>query len=452
MKNKIISPVLLLFVFSIAAFAQKETPPEGGRPKDFNLPTKNTKSLPNGLGAVLVQYGETPKVTIRAITKAGNLHEAEQETWLGDLTGQMLREGAAGMDNQAIARKAAGMGGEISVGVSRTETTVSISVLSEFVPEAIQLVSDVLTRPAFPQSEIARLKNDLKRELKVQKSVPQNQASEKFAALVYPNQPYSRMFPTEQMLESFDVAKVKAFYDANFGARRSKIYVVGKFGESAAMQSIEKAFGSWKEGPAVQYPEANPNSKKQTGTVERPDAPQTTIVLGLPVIPPSNPDYISLRVANALLAGSFGSRITRNIREDKGYTYSPSGVLQPGIGTAVWYELADVTSEHTADALKEIEKEITRLQNEPPSPEELKGIQNYVAGVFVLQNSTQSGIIAQLHFQDLHGLPDDYLSTFVKKVYTVTPEKVQQLVKSHITPDKMTLVMVGDKKYIAAQP
>lgn len=448
MKSKILSLFLFFFIAILPAFAQKQEPPEGGKPKDFNLPPKNVNALPNGLGAVLVQYGETPKVTISAIVKTGNLHEGPQEIWLADLTGEMLREGAAGMDFQTIAQKAAGMGGEVSVGVSRTETSVSISVLSEFVPEAIQLVADVLTRPTFPESEVARLKNDLKRELNVQKSVPQNQASEKFAALVYPDQPYSRMYPTEQMLDSFDIAKVKTFYDSNFGARRTKVYVVGKFSEQPALQAIEKTFGSWKEGPSVSYPEANPSMKKQTGTIERADAPQTTILVGLPVIGPSHADYIALRVANALLAGSFGSRITRNIREDKGYTYSPSGVLQPGVGTAVWYELADVTSEHTAAALKEIEKEITRLQTEPPAAEELKGIQNYVAGVFVLQNSSQPGIIAQLHFQDLHGLPDNYLSTFVQKVHAVTPEKVQELVKSHIAADKMTLVMVGDKKYV----
>lgn len=451
MKRTIISTVSLFFVVVILVFAEQQAPPEGGKPKDFNLPAKKSKTLDNGLGMVLVPYGEMPKVTVSAIVKTGNLHEGPQETWLADLTGNMLREGAVGMNFQTIARKAAAMGGEISVSVSRTETIVSISVLSEFVGQAIQLVADVLTRPDFPGSEVARLKNDLKRELNVQKSVPQNQAREKFVALIYPDQPYSRIFPTETMLESFDNAKIKNFYNTNFGAQRTKVYVVGKFAEQTAMTAVEKAFAEWRTGPAVKYPDAKPSEKKQTGAIERAGAPQTTILLGLPVIAPSNPDYISLRVANALLGGSFASRITRNIREDKGYTYSPSGVLQAGVGTALWYELADVTSEHTAAALKEIEKEINLLQNEPPSADELKGIQNYVAGVFVLQNSSPSGIIGQLQFQDLHGLPDDYLATYVQKVHAVTPKKVQELVKSQFPNDKITLVMVGDKKYISIQ-
>jgi predicted Zn-dependent peptidase len=103
-------------------------------------------------------------------------------------------------------------------------------------------------------------------------------------------------------------------------------------------------------------------------------------------------------VTNALLGGSFGSRITSNIRENKGYTYSPSSSILNRRGAAVWTEAADVTSEHTVDALQEIEKEIRRLQDEPPSKEELKGIQNYLAGIFVLQNSTRMALSVNCSF------------------------------------------------------
>ncbi|HSP07734.1 MAG TPA: pitrilysin family protein [Acidobacteriota bacterium] len=446
--------IFLIFLFALCSlplFAEKETPPEGGKPKDFQLPAKQTKTLANGLGAVLVPYGTTPKATVSVIVKTGNLHEGAQQVWLAELTAQTLKEGAAGMDTKAIARKAAAMGGEINVQIGPEDTRISGSVLSEYTPDLIRLLADVVTRPSFPESEVERVKKDMKRDLSVQKAVPQAQALEKFTALMFGDHPYGRQFPTEEMLDSYNTDRVKAFYGANFGAVRTKVYVVGKFDSPKAMTAIEQSFGSWIRGPEVSYPPAKPSHLAQKATVERAGAPQTTIMFGTPVIDPSNPDYVALRVANALLGGSFGSRITRNIREDKGYTYSPSGVLQAGYRTAYWYELADVTSEHTADSLREIQKEIERLQNEPPSAEELKGIQNYVAGVFVLQNSSQQGIIAQLHFQDLHGLGDDYLSNYVKKVYAVTPEKVQQLIRDQIKKDEMTLVMVGDSKQIEAQ-
>jgi predicted Zn-dependent peptidase len=156
-------------------------------------------------------------------------------------------------------------------------------------------------------------------------------------------------------------------------------------------------------------------------------------------------------VTNSLLGGSFGSRITSNIREDKGYTYSPFSTVQNIKGSSVWYEQADVTSEHTVDALLEIEKEIKKLQIESPTKEELEGIQNYSAGIFVLQNSTPAGIIGQLNFIDLYGLDDSYLTNYVKNIYSVTPEDVTRMTKKYIDYDKMVKVMIGDKTSVQQQ-
>ena len=156
-------------------------------------------------------------------------------------------------------------------------------------------------------------------------------------------------------------------------------------------------------------------------------------------------------VTDALLGGSFGSRITTNIREDKGYTYSPYSSILNRRGVSVWTESADVTSEHTIAALQEIEKEIKRLQDEPPSAEELKGIQNYLAGIFVLQNSSPGGIIGQLQFLDKHGLPDSYLTSFVKNINSITPQQVSDITKKYLDYKKMLVVMVGDERAIKKQ-
>jgi len=174
-------------------------------------------------------------------------------------------------------------------------------------------------------------------------------------------------------------------------------------------------------------------------------------MVGMPVITPNNKDFVPLLVANSLLGGSFGSRITSNIREDKGYTYSPFSSVTNRIGGSIWYEQADVTSEHTVASLQEIEKEIKKLQAIPPSEEELDGIQNYEAGIFVLQNSSPGGIIGQLNFLDLYGLDDSYLNNYVKNIHAVTPQKVSEITKDYIDYDKMTKVLVGDKAVIEQQ-
>jgi zinc protease len=156
-------------------------------------------------------------------------------------------------------------------------------------------------------------------------------------------------------------------------------------------------------------------------------------------------------VTNALLGGSFGSRITSNIREQKGYTYSPFSILNTRLRSGYWAEVADVTTNVTGPSIKEIIGEIDRLRAEPPSAAELRGIQNYLAGTFVLRNSTRDGIASQLAFLDLYGLGEDYLRNFVQRVHAVTPADVQRVTRQYIDPAKLAIVVAGDKKAVAEQ-
>jgi zinc protease len=407
--------------------------------------------LENGMKANYVQYGIVPKVTVNLIIKTGNMHESADQVWLSDLTGNLMREGTTSMDFAAISKNVAAMGGELYVNVSTSQTTVSSSVLSEFADDLIKVMSELVMHPSFPDSEIERLKNDLKRQLAVQKSIPQTLAVEKFNQVIYPDQPYGYFFPTEEMIDSYTVDMVKDFYIKNFGANRSVLYVVGKFDESEVSTAVKNSFASWTSGPEVNYPEVTEQHTSDVFLIDRKGAPQTTIMLGLPTITPHDPDFVALEVTNSLLGGSFGSRITTNIREDKGYTYSPGSTVQNRPGSTIWYERADVTTEFTGASLKEIFKEIKRLQDEVPSKEEMDGIQNYEAGIFVLRNSSPGGIIGQLNFIDTYGLDDSYLTEHVKNIYAVTPEKVSQITKDLLQFEEMTIVLVGDSALVKEQ-
>lgn len=443
--------ILFIGVITFPGIGQKQTPPPGGKPKDFVLPEKKVSQLKNGLKSTMVQYGSIPKVTINLIIKTGNVNEGPTEVWLADLTGELMKEGTTTMDFKTISRKVAAMGGDINIGVGADQTSISGSVLSEFAPDLIKIMADIVMNPALPASEVERLKSDLKRQLSVQKSQPQSQAIESFNSIIYKDHPYGRTFPTQAMLDSYTIEMVKGFYEKNFGAKRAVIYVVGKFDEAATRKSIDESFNKWKEGAEPSYPPVTPTTSDEVSMINRSDAPQTTIILGLPTINPQHADYVALQVTNSILGGSFGSRITSNIRENKGYTYSPFSTIQNHKNTSVWYEQADVTSEHTGAALQEIAKEVKTLQTEPPPKAELEGIQNYMAGVFVLQNSTPSGIINQLNFIDNHGLSDSYLANRVKNIYAITPEKVSAMAKEHFKYEQMTLVLVGDKKLLQQQ-
>jgi predicted Zn-dependent peptidase len=451
MKTDVRFLVSLLALCTFAAFGQKQTPPEGGEPRDFTLPLKTTFALNNGFKATLVQFGTVPKVTVRVVVGAGNINEAGNEVWLADLTGDMMKEGTATHSSQEIAKEAARMGGGITVTVGDDQTQIAGEVLSEFGGEFVGLLADVIRSPRFPESELKRLKNDRIRQLSIDKAEPTSMATELFRKLIYPDHPYGRVYPTEKMLQDYTIEQVKEFYAQNFGAARTHIYVAGKFDAAAMESAIREAFKDWAAGPQPVEDVPKAVSMREVHIIDRPGAPQSTIFLGLPVIDPSQKDYRPLGLMNQLLGGSFASRITANIREDKGYTYSPFSTISSRYRTAYWLQVASVTTAVTGPSLKEIFYEIDRLQKAPPSAEELKGIQNYAAGVFVLQNSSTNGIINQLSFLDFHGLPENYLTDAVKNIYSVTPEQIQQLCATHLKADQMMIVIAGDKKKIEKQ-
>ncbi|MPZ19991.1 MAG: insulinase family protein [Luteitalea sp.] len=442
----------LASVLAVSAVStQKQEPPPGGEPKAFKLPAKKSFQLDNGLGATLVPYGTLPKVTVSVIVRSGNLNEGADETWLADLTADLMKEGTATRGAEALASEVAAMGGELTISTGLDETTVASDALSENAGGLVRLLADVVRHSAFPASELGRLQKDMVRNLSIAKSQAQPLAEERFMELLYPNHPYGRVFPTEEMIGSYDIERVKTFYQTNFGAQRTHVYVAGMFDEGDVEEAIRESFGDWGRGQEPLIKPPKPVTKRVVHLINRPGAPQSTLRIGLPVVDPSHEDYMALQVTNALLGGSFGSRITSNIREDKGYTYSPSSAVGVRYRAAHWVESADVTTADTGAAMREIFNEIQRLQEEAPSANELEGIQNYVAGIFVLRNSSREGVIGQLAFLGLHGLPDAYLTTYVKNVYAVTPTDVQRIAKDYLQDPTMTIVVVGDRAQIREQ-
>ncbi|MGB5499633.1 MAG: pitrilysin family protein [Maribacter sp.] len=451
MKNLILYMLILVLSTTIINAQEKELPPVGGEPKDFKLPVKEVIKYDNGLTLVLVPYGSIPKSTIRFNIKTGNINEKENQVWLSDLMADLLEEGSTTKSAKQIADEMASMGGNLNISVGVHASSISSSVLYEFAPNAIELMADVLKNPKWPVEELDRLKDDMKRNLAVSLSRPRAQATRDFFAEIYPDHPYGRYYPTDEMIDSYSVEDIKQFYEQNFGAQRTTIYVAGNFDKDKVKAAVENTMLDWRAGMESNYPIANPVTSNTIKIIDRPNAPQSTIYYGLPVIDPSNEDYIALDITNSILGGSFASRITSNIREDKGYTYSPRSSIQDNYKSGVWYESADVTTEHTGASLSEIQKEIEKLQNEPPSKEEMEGIINYESGIYVLQNSTPNGIIGQLIFLDTHDLDESFLTDKVKNMHAITPEKVQEMTKKYIRPEKMTLIVVGDKIKIENQ-
>jgi predicted Zn-dependent peptidase len=451
MRRLMMLSAICLAVSAAPALAQKEAPPAPGTPTDFVLPTPVRVTLPNGMKVTMVQYGAIPKVQVTLSVAAGNVEETASQVWLADVVTSLMTEGTTKRSGADIAKTAATMGGAISAGAGPVRATVGGEALSEFAADMVRLVAEVAMTPSFPAGELDRVKADKQRQLALQKSTPQGMAAEKLAQVMYGDHPYGRYFPTEAALGGYTLDQVRAFHDAKFSAARARLYVVGKFDAAAVERAVRDAFGGWKAGTAGEPPRAKPTSTRAVYLVDKPGAVQSRLIVGVPVIDPSHPDWIPLSVANTLLGGYFSSRITANIREAKGYTYSPGSGMTAHPGDAYWAQYADVTTAVTGASLKEIFYEIDRLQAEAPPEAELDAVKNYQAGTFVFQNSQRGGISGQLQFLDQYGLPDSYLTGYVGKVRAITPAQVQQMTTKYIDDTKATIVVVGDRKEIEAQ-
>jgi predicted Zn-dependent peptidase len=439
------------FLFVSSALAQKETPPEGSAPKPFVFPKQDTYTLPNGMKVTMVQYGSVPKVAFQATIYAGTKDDANGKKALSEMTGSMLKEGTKSRTADQIALETANMGGSINVGTGTDSTNITGEVLSEVDTKFVDLLADVIQNPTFQQTDLDRLKANKLRALAVARQQASNQAWEKFRDVVFTGHPYSQINPRDEEVAGYTLADVKDFHAKYYGAERTHLYVVGKFDTAAVKAAINKAFSGWQKGTASTRNVPTVVGRRSLATINRADAPQSTIYLGMPAPAPNDPDYVKFVVMDSILGGSFGSRITSNIRENKGYTYSPGSFVWGRYKTGYWVEAADVTTESTGASIKEILFEIDRMRDEPVTAAELQGIKNYLTGLYVLQNSSRFGVIGQLENANYNELGTAYIDNYIKNVNAVSAADIQAVAKKYLTEDKMTIVVVGDLTKIGPQ-
>jgi predicted Zn-dependent peptidase len=442
--------ISLLLTCAPLASAELETPPPPAPPKPFVVADLEKIELPNGMAITFIPFGTVPKVTISVVIRTGSLNEGGK-VWLSSLTAELMKQGTHQRNAEQIAEAAALMGGQLYASASDDETSFGLDVLSESAADAIKLLAEVIRQPALPESELARIKQDFQRGLSLRLSSPQALADIAFSKLIYPDHPYGEEVPTQEQLASYTMDDVRQYYTSNFGAQRTHIYVAGQFDRDLIEGAIRDQFGGWARGPEILInPPKTPNVA-ETKLIDRPGAPQSTIRFGTRVIDPTHPNFMQLSVANTLLGGILTSRITMNLREQKGWAYSPGSVLWTGYRTGAWYEAADIQTASTGAALEEIRKEIVRLASEPPTVAELDAIKRYRHGMFVLGNSSRRGLIAQIAFMNLHGLPREWLTSFIDRLYAVTPEQVQQAAREYLKPERMSVVIVGDLATVKPQ-
>lgn len=433
-----------LLALVVGGVDAREAPPAAGTPRPFVLPAKRDFNLPNGMAVTLVPFGAIPKATLLLVLRTGNIADGGK-AGLADLATELLKEGAGERDARALAEFAADMGGALETSTGPDQTTLSLDVLAERASDAVGVLADVVRRPRLPPTELARLKQNLSRQTAITRSQAQGIAGEAYAHLLWGDHPYGRELPTEAQIASIGIDDVRGFIAREIGAARAHLYVAGQFDAAAVERALHARFDDWAAGAPIATRPPTGSRVRTVELIDRPGAAQSTIVLGLPVPGPTAKRFTALSVGNALLGGSLISRLDQNLREDKGWTYGSFSRITPfAAGAASFTLTSDVNAPDTAPALGEIFKEIERLRTEPPPVDELVSIQNYRSGVFIIGASGRSGLLAQLAFLELQGLPDEWLTNYVTRTHAVTPTEVAAAAADYLDPASMTLVVVGD--------
>jgi predicted Zn-dependent peptidase len=231
------------------------------------------------------------------------------------------------------------------------------------------------------------------------------------------------------------------------------LLLVGDFQPDAMLKTAENVFGAWqgKQPPTkTSAARANPRGRR-VYLVHLPGAVQTQILAGCHAITRRHPDWIKLGLTNSLYGGAFNSRLVMNIREDKGYTYSPRSGVTALRQHGYFSVSAAVRNDVVAASLTEIFYEMDKLRSVPVPEAELADAQNYLSGVFSMGLATQNGLLGQIAVVALNDLPDDYLETYRAKVRALTPSDLLETARKYLDSRNMQMVVVGDRAQIESQ-
>jgi zinc protease len=448
--------VLLAALAAVTLSAQKPDrakPPAIGQAPSLKLPAIQKQKLSNGLAVWIVEHHEVPLAQINLIVRSGSAADPIGKFGIGSLAAAMLDEGAGSRSALDLADALEFLAANLSTTSSFDYSAIRMSVPVSKLGEALPLMADVALRPTFPANELERLRKERLTALLQARDNPGALIQMAFPRVVYgPTHRYgTSAHGLPPAIEALTVADLQAFYRAHYRPDNATLLVVGDVTPAAIMTSLEKTFGSWKsEGMAplvAEVPNAPQLKSRQIYIVDKPEAAQSQIRIGWVGVPRSTPDYAALQVLNTILGGSFTSRLNQNLREKNGYAYGAGSAFDTRLSAGPFYSTANVQTDKTGDALKEFFNELNSIL-EPVPAEELTKAKNYVALAFPGEFETTGDLARKLEELVAYSLPDDTFTNFVAAVSTVTAADLQRLAARYIQPDKMAVVVVGDRKVI----
>jgi len=439
-------------VSSRAVEVAKGVPPLAPE-REVVWPKRTKERLSNGLQVILAESHSIPKFHGQLIFLSGNAAAVDRAPGLAEITATVVRTGTQKRASRRLEEDLRRIGGDLSTEAGSDVSAISFTGLSEFAEPLLELVQELAREASFPEGEFERERRQKLEEVKLNRTQPGFLASERLRQVLFGAHPYAQVSPSEAQVAAYKRGDLQSVYREFYTPQNALLLLVGDFEPQELFKSVEKVFGSWggnKPAAKTFAAPANPRGRR-VYLVHVPGAVQTQILAGCHAITRKHPDWIKLGLTNTLYGGAFNSRLVMNIREDKGYTYSPRSAVNALRQHGYFSVSAAVRNEVVAASLTEIFYELDKLRSLPVPETELADAQNYLSGVFSLGLATQDGLLTQFSTVAQHDLPDDYLETYRAKVRAVTCEELLATAQKYFDSANMQIVLAGDRMQIESQ-
>ncbi|HTS37466.1 MAG TPA: pitrilysin family protein [Candidatus Solibacter sp.] len=431
--------------------------PELGKAMSLKLPPLEKSALSNGLKIVLAERHSAPVVNFSLMVDSGYAADPANAPGTASFEQRMLEEGTPTRDSLKIGEELEALSANFNAGANLDWALVSLNTLKSTMDKSLDIYSDLILHPAFPEKEFARLQRERVAGIKREKVTPQAMALRVVPALIYgKGHPYALPFTgtgTEESVNHMTREDLEKFHDKWFKPNNATILVVGDTTMAEIKPKLESLFSTWRPGdvPKKTAPTVDQPAKDVVYLIDRPGSGQS-VIFGAQLAPPRNdPDAVALQLVNDIFGGKFSSRINMNLREDKHYSYGVFSVLPSARGQRPYISISAVQTDKTKESMVELVREYNDVVGgKPITDEELKDEQANATlglpGTFetVQQLAGAYGTILQ------YGLPEDYFNTFTEKAMAMTPASANEIAKKYILPKHLVWVVVGDMSKVEA--
>ncbi|HEY7172598.1 MAG TPA: pitrilysin family protein [Vicinamibacterales bacterium] len=431
----------------------RKAPPKVGPAPAVKLPQIQKRQLSNGLRAWIVELHEVPVVQVNLVVLSGTADDPPGKFGVASLTAAMLTEGAGSRSALEIADAVDFLGADVSAVSAFDSSSVRLHVPVARLAEALPLMADVALRPTFPREELERQRQQRLTGIIQARDEPASIAALAFGRVLYGAGRFgTATVGTADDIKKFTTDDLRAFYTSRFVPGNATLIVVGDVTADRVVPQLESAFGSWKAAgqsaaAAPAAPAAPARTRREVYLVDKPQAPQTQIRIGTVGVDRATPDYFPIQILNTILGGAFSSRLNMNLREKHGYTYGASSAFDMRAKPGPFFAGAGVQTDKTSESLQEFFNELNGILQPIPA-DELARAKNYVALRFPGGFETTGDISRRLEEMLVYHLPDDYFANYVKTIEAVTGADVQRVARKYVDPNKMAVVVVGDRQTI----